>query len=172
MLLLATPGPLIGIALIRLLNHPDLRGTIYDSPAILVFAAWLQTLGPALLISSAAIWRIPQALFELARIDGADTATLLRQIVWPHIRRAAALISLIAGLLTFGEASASVLVVPPGFSTAAVRLFTLLHYGIYRDVAVLSVCCAAVAFAGGLWLAWLLPPNRRRNPLHEPRRGS
>jgi len=160
-LLLATPGPVIGIALIGLLNHPDLRGAVYDSPAIVVAALWLRTLGAGLLIGCAAVWRVPDALFELARLDGADPAAVLRHIVWPATRHAAAIIALVAAILAFGEASASVLVVPPGFSTAAVRIFTLLHYGIYRDVAVLSVCCAALAFVGGLSLAWLLPANRR-----------
>ncbi len=152
-LLLATPGPVVGIELIQRFNRPGLPGRIYDSPVIVVIALTLRTLGPAALIASAALWQVPEALDELACIDGADLCGRLRHIVWPLTRPAAGVIATVSFLLAFGEVSASMLVVPPGFSTAAVRIFTLLHYGIYRDVVVLGAGCAGVAFGVGLVLA-------------------
>jgi iron(III) transport system permease protein len=62
---------------------------------------------------------------------------------------------LVSLAVAIGELSATLLVYPPGMTTIAVRLFTLLHYGVDDQVA--GICLALVAttcaLAAAAWAA-------------------
>src|SRR5262249_26336710 len=75
-LLLALPAPTVGIALADILNQPDWRGALYDSPMLLAVGYTVRYLPVAVLLMSAAIQRIPPALEQMARLDGADWLAL------------------------------------------------------------------------------------------------
>jgi iron(III) transport system permease protein len=63
---------------------------------------------------------------------------------------------LIALAVAVGELAATVLVIPPGTTTIAVRIFSLLHYGVEDRVASLCLVmigAVAVATLGALGLA-------------------
>ena len=63
----------------------------------------------------------------------------------------AAIVWLVVAVLCFAEVGCTVLLAPPGWTTASVRAFTLMHFGVYRDLAVL-----ALASVGCILLPWLV----------------
>ena len=64
--------------------------------------------------------------------------------------------------LSMGELGATHLVVPPGYDMLSVRIFTLIHYSVYPDVA--AFCLLLLAFiagcAGGLLVVYRLVRGR------------
>jgi iron(III) transport system permease protein len=137
--LLALPGPVLAIGLIQLLNRTGLPGLVYDSPAMLVIAYILRFLPLAVLIVLPSVYRVPPELEAAARLDGARWFDVHRLIYWPSARREVRLAWFFVFVFCFGEVACSVLVAPPGHLTAGVRFFTLIHYGFYRDCAVICV---------------------------------
>ncbi|MEX2317301.1 MAG: ABC transporter permease subunit [Pirellulales bacterium] len=152
-LCLTIPGPLLGIGMIRFLNRPPesplaFLAVLYDSN----FAPWLvQTIRAVplvTLIAWAALASIPQATLDAAAMDGAGRWGCLLRIALPQ-RWSALFAAWLVGLaIAVGELAATVLVVPPGRSTAiTVRLFQLLHYGVDDRVAAISLVLAAAISA-------------------------
>lgn len=157
--LLATPAPVVGIGLIGLLNRPGVAGSIYDSPLSVVIGYVVRFLPLGVLLLAAAVRRIPVTLEAAARLDGCDWLGIQRHIYWPNLGTDLAMVWLVIVILCLGEIGATILVVPPGWDTVAVRAFTLLHFGVYRDLAVLAVLSAGTILVLALPLVWLL---RRR----------
>ena len=165
-LAIAVPAPLWGVWAIALLNHPadslwSPLTTLYDRT--LFAPAALQAIR-ALPIVALWLWSqltsVPRDLLEAARSEGAGSLTQLYRVAlplrWPAVAAAAGM----AFVLSVGELSASLLVLPPGVTTIAVRIFQLLHYGVDDRVAALalSVFAAMVAIA----LVITLFTSRRR----------
>jgi iron(III) transport system permease protein len=145
---LAIPGPLLGIGVIRLLNQPPssalaFLAALYDSQ----FAPWLVQMIRALPLVTLVLWfalaSIPQSVLDAAVVDGAGWWNRLLRIALPQ-RWPAAFAAWLVGLaVAAGELAATVLVVPPGRSTAiTVRIFQLLHYGVDDRVAAISLVLA------------------------------
>ncbi|TWT87382.1 putrescine transporter subunit: membrane component of ABC superfamily protein [Pseudobythopirellula maris] len=141
---LAIPGPLLGLAIIRLLNQPT------DSPVW--WLAWLydhtQT-GPwiaqtvrATPIAALVLWpplaSVPQSALDAARLEGAGPLRRLWGVAAPMRLGAFAAAWLAALAVALGELAATVLVAPPGTPPLAVRVFSLLHYGVEDRVA--AIC--------------------------------
>ncbi len=150
-LLLATPAPVTGITLIELLNREPLAA-VYDSPAIVVLAYFVRFLGLAVLLLMPALRRVPVDLVAQARLDGCGAAGLWRHLAWPAGARTVGLVWVIQFVLCLGEVAASKLVVPPAVPLLSVRAFTLLHSGVYHDLAVLALVGAGLVLPPGLIL--------------------
>lgn len=154
---LATPGPLLGVATIAVLNQPN------DSP--LHFFAWLydhtlaapiavqtvRALPLAVLFLWSQLATLPQHLLDAARSEGAGRWRTLLRIVVPL--RAPAIIFCAAAtlLVATAETAATLLVAPPGATLLSVRVFGLLHYG--ADDQVAAICLAVAAVLTGFSLA-------------------
>jgi len=156
---LAVPGPIVGLALIGLLNRPEIPPLVwlYDQS---ILAPWLafsvRGVGPATLILWHAFRTIPREMLDAATVDGAGPVARLWWIVLPCRVWALALAWLVALAVALGDLAASVLVVPPGVTTLSIRIFGLLHYGVEDRVA--GICLAQIAMfavvAGAVaWLA-------------------
>jgi iron(III) transport system permease protein len=160
-LCLTVPGPLLGVGLIRLLNQPPdsplaWLAPLYDS----LFAPWLAQTVRALPIATLLLWpalsAVPQATLDSAASEGAGRWRRLLLVALPQCRGAMAAAWLIALAVAVGELAATVLVIPPGTTTIAVRIFSLLHYGVEDRVASLCLVmigAVAVATLGALGLA-------------------
>jgi iron(III) transport system permease protein len=160
-LLLSTPAPVVGISLIELLNRPGLVGLTYDTPVPVLLGYLVRFLPIAVLLLVPGLRRIPAEVIWAARVDGCDWRRWQWHIVWPALARDLLLTGLLMLILCFGEVAATMLLVPPGLETAAVRAFTLMHFGVYRDLAVLalvSIVCVLGPWAG---LAWLVRQQAR-----------
>jgi iron(III) transport system permease protein len=165
-LCLTIPGPLLGVALIHVLNRPPesvfapLAG-LYDSN----FAPWLVQTIRALPLATLVLWpalsSIPQPMLDAAATEGAGSLGRLWRIAVPQRWPAVAAAWLVSLAIAVGELAATVLVIPPQTSTAiSVRVFQLLHYGVDdRVAAICLVMVAAIAILTGI-VAALLKRNR------------
>lgn len=146
-LTLVVPGPLLALATIRLLNHPGLPwlNWLYDQS---VLAPWLvlsiRAMGPAALVVSHALGTVPRLLLDAAAVDGAGPWRRVFGLVLPLRWPALLLAWLVALAVATADLAASILVVPPGVTTLSIRVFGLLHYGVYDQVA--GICLALVGW--------------------------
>ena len=156
---LAVPGPIVGLAVIRLLNRPEipLLVYLYDRSILApVLALAVRALAPATLVMWHALRSIPPEMLDSAAVDGAGPVGQLCRIALPCRVWALAVAWLVALAIALGDLAASVLVVPPGLATLSIHIFNLLHYGVEDRVA--GICLALVALfaavaAGVAWLA-------------------
>jgi iron(III) transport system permease protein len=155
-LLLATPAPVVGISLIELLNRPGWLGSLYDSPAVIVAGYLVRFLPLGVLLLIPAVRRIPADHEAAARVDGCNWSGVQRHVYWPAVARDALVVWLVIAILCFGEVSCTMLLAPPGWPPASVRAFTLLHSGVYQDLAVLALVAAGCVFLPWLVLLMLL----------------
>ena len=153
---LALPAPVVGISLIEILNRPGWLGAIYDSPVVVVICHVVRFLPIAILLMLAAVRRVPGELEAAAKIDGCNWFGVQRHVYWPAAVWDLALAWLVVSILSFGEVASSVLLIPPGWDTAATRAFTLLHFGVYSALAVLAILSIAVIVVPWIGLLLLL----------------
>lgn len=130
---LAMPAPLVGLAVIGLLNRPEIPGLamLYDrsiAPVLLV-QMW-RSLPLAMLVLWPALRTISPATCELAALDGYGRWQTFFAILVPLRIRAFVVAWLVAAVAAYSELGATILVVPPGFEMVSVRVFNLLHYGV------------------------------------------
>lgn len=144
--LLALPGPVIALALIRISNsHPLVSWWSHRTLAFPI-AATLLRLTPVLfllLLWRWNSWRRSQR--ELWIVDGRSRVhDVARDFLLASWRLLAGGIVL-AWWLAIGELGAYLLVLPAGVSTLASRIFELLHYGVRYQEASLCLLLALVA---------------------------
>jgi iron(III) transport system permease protein len=149
-LCLTIPGPLIGIALIALLNQPadspvSFLGWLYDS----TFAPWLVQSLRALTLATLILWpafaSVPQVMLDAAASDGAGRIGQMLRIALPQRWPAVAAAWIVGFAIAFGELAGTILVMPPraGATALSIQVFQLLHYGV--DDRVAAICLVMVA---------------------------
>lgn len=165
----AIPGPLVGVWLIALLNHEP--GTTwswlnwyYDNTVLApVLAQLMRALPFATLLLWSQMASIPQAVLDCARTEGASPWRQLWAIAlpmrWPVLVSAFSL-SLIVSV---GELSATLLVVPPGVTTLSTRIFGLLHYGAEDRVSAICLALAVLLGIGTVIAGWPLRMTKDTN---------
>ena len=124
----AMPGTLTGVALIHLFNHVR-TNWIYNSLLLPVLAILGRFLPFAVLVILAWLKRLDRELIWAAQLLEPDDARTTRRILLPLLAPGIATGALLMFLMGLGELGASVLTVPPGFSTLTIRLYNYLHYG-------------------------------------------
>ncbi|HUY91206.1 MAG TPA: hypothetical protein VMV10_20880 [Pirellulales bacterium] len=140
---LSLPGPVVGLAVIAILNRPEIPPLrwLYDHS---IAAPWLaQTwrgMPLALLVLWAALRSVPSEVLESAALDGARWPTMLLRIVIPMRLWAFLGAWLAAFAAALAELDASVLTMPPGVETLTILIFNLLHYSVEDQVA--GICLA------------------------------
>jgi iron(III) transport system permease protein len=157
-LCLTIPGPLLGVATIRLLNRPPespfaALAWLYDSN----FAPWLVQTLRALPLATLIMWpalaSVPQVMLDAAATDGTGRWGRLLRIALPQRWPAAAAAWLVGFAVAVGELAATILVMPPqrGATALSIQIFQLLHYGVDdRVAAICLVTVFAVAFVTGI----------------------
>jgi iron(III) transport system permease protein len=131
-LLLAAPGPIVGLALkLAFLRVP----AIHDTGAIVVLAYVARTLPYVVLILWPALRAIPPAHLEVAAVEGYAGWRLAGHVAAPLARPAIAAAWGVAFVLALGELPASHLVLPPGWMTVSARVWMLLHTGVESHLA-------------------------------------
>jgi iron(III) transport system permease protein len=155
-LLLALPAPVAGVSLIDLLNRPGLVGWFYDSPGVVILGYVVRFLPFGILLLIPAVQRIPVETELAARIDGCNWLALQRHVYWPAVVGHAAVVWLVMVILCFGEVGTTILLAPPDWALASVRAATLIHFGVYRDLAVLALLSSACILVPWLVLVYLV----------------
>ncbi len=143
---LAIPAPIVGLALIWLMNRSSvpLLVYLYDRTIAAPCAALvIRSLPVATLVVWHALATVPSETLEVAATEGANAWTRLWRIALPQRLHALTLAWLLAFAISLGELAASILVVPPGVTTLSIQIFGLLHYGIEDQVA--AICLVELA---------------------------
>ena len=164
---LAVPGPLVGIGLIAIFNHPGLPplNFLYDyTIGVAAIAQAIRAFPLGMLVVWHALHTVPNDLLEAAELDGAGPFTRLVRIVLPLRWPALALAWLAAFVVAIGELSATILVVPAGVATLGVRISQLLHFNNQDKLA--GLCLILMlrrhAVGGGIGAAGGANPPPRR----------
>ena len=140
------PGTLVGFAIIWIFRvAPPSIGWLYNDTILAPCLAMTIKCFPfAYLIMWYGVRAIPDSLFEAAEADGATSFGVLRNITLPLLRPSLICAVVICLAVSVGELSASVLVMPPGVTTVATQIFTLVHYGADDQLAGLCLCCVVL----------------------------
>ncbi|MCC6152700.1 MAG: iron ABC transporter permease [Candidatus Hydrogenedentes bacterium] len=136
------PGPLFALGMIALWNRPGVAGLIYDSSAILVLASVARFFAFGEIAFDAQRSRVSSRVYESAQIAGVRWWRIIGGIALPLALPYAVAVWIVAFVLALGEVDAAVLLSPPGVSTFALRLYSLMHYGPDSFVAALSLLTA------------------------------
>ena len=141
--LFALPEPLVGRAIIMLLNQRDwpLLAWLYDHS---ILAPWLAMMARSLPLCMLLMWyalnTISTAALENASIDGAGLIARLVRVTLPQRMLVIACAWLIALAIATADLGSVILVAPPGVHLLSVRIFGLLHAGVEDEVA--GICLA------------------------------
>lgn len=148
--LLALPGPVIALMLIRLSNfHPLLSWWSHRTLAFPI-AATLLRLTPVLFLLMLWRWNTwRRSQRELWIVDGRSRVYDVAGDFLAASRRLLAGGVVLAWWLAVGELGAYLLVLPAGVSTLASRIFELLHYGVRYQEASLCLLLALIALVLG-----------------------
>lgn len=171
-LLFLLPGPLWGVGMSSLMRAPaeadapewflQILDEITDSPFPLLIAWTLRFAPLAALLVERAVRRTPQDWRDAASLDGAGTFDRVRAYGWSTIAPSLAVAGLICFALTLGDPGAAVLLLPPGETTIAVRLMTLMHYAPQREVSALCLLGAfPPAALAGIAVWWVVRTRQR-----------
>ncbi len=148
-LMIGTPGAIVGMLLIALLNRsePAFLGELYDRTLLApVLAQQFRLLPLALLMLSGLVATIDRRSWEIARMEGLSGWQQLRTILWPQTGSRWIIAWLILFVLSIGELSATILVLPPGVTTLSMRLFEMLHFGMRHQDSGLCLLLLAIGW--------------------------
>ena len=155
-LLIAVPGPLVGMLAIFLLNRdtPAWLGRLYDGTlAAPILAQQFRMLPLAWLLVLSIQASISRRAEEQAALDGLSWLQTLRFVVYPQTWSRWLVAVLLLLVISVGELSCTILVLPPGVTTISMRLFEMLHFGMrHQD----SGLCGVLLLLGWLtsFSAW------------------
>ena len=159
---LATPGPLVGLAIIWLLNRDgsELLVFLYDRTITApVMALVVRAFPLALLVSWYALRSISTDVLEVAQTEGIGALARFGHIAIAQRLAALTVAWLVAFAVAAGDLTATILVTPPGIATVPIRVFGLLHAGVDDQVA--GLCLTTVAATSVLASATLVLVRRR-----------
>jgi iron(III) transport system permease protein len=169
---LAIPGPLVGLGVIWLLNRdePAIFAWLYDRTILApVLAMTVRSLPLAILVCWYALRSLSADVLDSAATEGAGPLVRFFRIAAPQRLLAFATAWLAALAIAMGDLAASIMVVPPGVDTLAIRIFGLVHYGVTDQLA--GLCLTTVAGFGCLAAAVMgLFYWSQRNPRSCPTR--
>ncbi len=142
---IAIPGPLLALAVMSMFqstNSEWLAAAYSQSVAAPTIVLTVRTLPIVLLILSNSFSQIDDSSTEAARLAGAGIYGQLLFIVLPQRHSVLVCAWLVGIIVALGDLAASILVVPPGVTTVAIRIFGLMHYGVEDQLA--AICLAMV----------------------------
>lgn len=149
-LLLALPGPVVGLLIIHVFNFRALAYLQDRTIAPLWLALYLRALPLVTLVLWYALRSVSSETLESATVEGAGVGRRLWSIVVPQRLPAIGLAWVIALAVALGDLAASVLVAPAGMMTLSIHIFNSLHYGVQDRVA--GDCLALLAIIAALTL--------------------
>jgi iron(III) transport system permease protein len=137
---IAMPGPIINDLAIKIFNRDgDVFETIYNDTLIpCIFCLQFRLVPIVLLIVWPATIALRQRYASNWRLDFANRGQWFVQGFWPAMRWPMLMAVVLVIGVAAGELSTYLLVLPPGVTTIAMRIFDLLHYAVrYREAGLL-----------------------------------
>ncbi len=151
---MALPGPLVGIGLIGLWNHPSVAALgIYGSRFMPVLAALARYTPLAALVMIATLRRQNPELIDAARLLQANRVRRWLLIRLPLLAPGLLAAASVVFCLTLGELSATLMIAAPGSPTLTMRIYNYLHYGASSTVAGLTLVLTALVLILGVLTA-------------------
>ena len=166
---MAVPSSLIAMGLLRVVNGSFfhwLSQTVYF-PALGCAVKYMPFV---VLIFIARAKRIPQGELEIAKVFADSEAIYFFRVLLPAYWPAILSSEILVFLLTLGDEGITLVLMPPGYETLAVKIYNYLHYGSGELVS--GFCLIMTIVTAGLILgAWgLLTRRKRRYPKADQRR--
>lgn len=169
---LALPGPLVALTIIWLMNRETFPLFIWlydDTLAAPVLAMTVKTLPLTTLVCWTGLQIVSPETIDSARTEGANRLSRFWHLILPQAWPAFAVAFVLSFVIATGDLAASILVVPPGVTTIAIRVFGLLHAGV--DYQVAGICLTiivgyAIAAVSG-WRLYRFFQRRRSNSIFE-----
>ncbi len=161
---LAVPGPVVAMALIRIFNQPNHPWVawLYDRTILVLCIGMLVRSFPwIVLILWTAFRTIPMEWSDAARMENVGVWRQLVRLVIPNRAMALACCWFVALALTAGELTTSILLIPPGITTLAIRIFNLIHYGVEDRLAALCLWSILLFIGFALPIVWWLRRSLR-----------
>ncbi len=158
-LLLATPGPIAGLAL-KMAYAPV--GILNRTPALMIWGYVFHTLPYALLVLWPALRLIPQDLLDAAALDGLGPARVAWHVAWPLSRSAALAAWCLSLALALGELPTAYVLRAPGYDPLAVHIWGMLHVGVESRLAGTGLILLLVIAVVGILAALSLTLAYRR----------
>jgi len=142
----AIPGITLGIGLIKVWNRP-IADLVYAGPFIIILGYVARFIPFTVRATSSGLKQINPHLEEAALLGGSSWMRVIRRIVvplsWPSLLTG----FFIAFILSLGELSTTLLIIPPGSETIPIKIYNLMHYGADHMVAALCLILVAITFA-------------------------
>lgn len=143
----AVPSSLVAMGLLCVVNGSLfhwLSQTIYF-PAL---GCAIKYMPFAVLLFMARAQRIPREELELGRMYAVSKAAYFFRVVLPAYRPAVLGAAALIFLLTLGEEGITLVLMPPGYETLAVKVYNYLHYGAGELVS--GFCLVTIAVTAGM----------------------
>ncbi len=142
----AFPATLFGIGLIHLWNRPW-TSWVYSGISIVLIAYIARFIPFASALISANLQQISPSIREAACMTKCSRRSLLFRIHLPLARKGLTMSWLVVFIFSMGELGATLLVIPPGYGTVSLKIYTLMHYGAGPLVAALAVLLIGINVA-------------------------
>ena len=148
------PGVIVGVGASTTFNQPGLE--FFSRTAAIVIALLIvRHLALARALGRAALDSVDASIVDSGRLDGARGLTLFRHLILPQIAPRVGAAAYAVYVLSLWDVETTLLVIPPGGETLALRIFNLLHYGHNAHVNALCLILLLLALAPLLiWAAW------------------
>lgn len=148
------PGVLLGVGASTAGNHPVLFWFSRTSGIVIALLA-VRHLAVAHALARAAHQALDTNLVDAARVNGAAGFALFRHAVLPQMAGPLAAAGYVVFVLSLWDVETTLLVMPPGGETLAVRIFNLLHYGHNSQVNALCLILLLAALVPlGVFALW------------------
>ena len=145
------PSSLTGAALVEFWNRPVLD-FFYGGILMPVLAVMIRFMPFGIILISDALEKIDDDKLRIAAVLGAGRLRITAGIIVPEIKKTLMLASGVVFMLGTGELGATIMVIPPGWSTFTVRLYGYLHYGATEKIAEISLIMITGIFCSGIVL--------------------
>jgi iron(III) transport system permease protein len=172
---LAIPGPLVGAALIQILNHdlpPEITLAdgrrkswllaLYDeTPLAPILAQTIRALPLATMLLWHSFSTLSDDVLAAAALDGLSPRKVFWKIAVPQRWQAIGATWIMAFAVASGDLAWAHLVTPPGLDLLQRRVFGLVHSGVEEQVAAISLV-VMMAYGVLVVIAWLLFRSQTR----------
>lgn len=143
---MAIPGPLLALVLLTTNQLPVLHYLSATSILCLIGLS-IHFFPFAVKLLEAELSRIDIGFEEIARLSNGSRLYKFRYILLPLLLPGLAISFLFTFILTLGDLSIPLLLVPPGRETIPVKIYNLMHYGADEMVAALSLFLVVIMMA-------------------------
>jgi len=130
---LAIPATTIGICLIKIWNRPIID-IVYSNTLIIIFGYLVKFIPFSFLIISSEMKNLSDHMEETAFLVKEKWIDVIRNITLPLLKPSLCVSFFIVFIFIFGELGTTLLLMPPGRETVAIKIYNLMHYGAYELV--------------------------------------